>query len=185
MAATTDPRGGAVAALLLLGACGGGGTGTTAPAVPPPPPPEPIVLFDSIPAPAATADPSTADVSLTHRSPAGLRFAYAGPCCGNAVALRRSLVDLSQDNDDQLVEHLLPCPLADATFYTVAVNATDAANRRYRGELGFSTGTRASDALAVLAQATTTRHAVDRLFDTYVDETLIDEIGSRCASWRA
>lgn len=179
MAATTDPRGGAVAALLLLGACGGGGGGTTTPAVPPPPPPEPIVLFDSIPAPAATVDPSTADISLTHRSPAGLRFAYAGPCRGNAVALRRSLVDLSAGNDDRLVEHLLPCTLADAAFYTVAVNATDTANQRHRGELRFSTGTGASDTLAVLAQSTTTRHAVDRLFDTYVDEALIDEIDSR------
>ena len=164
---------------MLLAACGGGGGGSPTPVAPPPPPPEPIALFDTIPEPATTVDPSTADVSLTHRGPAGWRFTYAGPCRGKAVSLSRSLVDLSDGSDDQLVEHLLPCALADATFYTVAVNATDASDRRYRGELRFSTGTRASDPLIVLEQTTTTRRAVDRLFDKYVDEALLDEIDSR------
>ena len=108
-----------------------------------------------------------------------MQFTYSGPCTGSGIVLRRSLTDLSADTDDELVEHVLPCSLADARAYTVAVNATDEDEKRYRGELDFSTGFRESSELAVLEAAATSARDVNRLFDRYIDEALIDEIDSR------
>ena len=109
--------------------------------------PEPIVLLDTIPATRATVDPSTTDVDLTHLGRKGLAFTYAGPCTGKGIALRRELTDLSDGNSDELIEHVLPCSLADFTAYTVTVNAT-VGEARYRGELDFATGRRGSDTLS-------------------------------------
>lgn len=195
MAATTDsdftttgptPLRGrvAVVSLFLVVACGGGGdtdvaVGTPpAPPPPPPPPPEPIVLLDTIPATRARIDPSTTDVDLTHRGIEGLQFTYAGPCTGNGIALRRQLTDLSGGNEEQLVEHMLPCSLADSTPYTVTVNATGADAVRYRGELEFATGHRESNTLSAIEATTTSAYRVNRLFDRYIEEAVIDEIDS-------
>ena len=72
---------------------------------------------------------------------------------------------------------MLPCSLADFTAYTVTVNAT-VDDERYRGELDFATGRRGSDTLSVVEQATTSAYAVNRLFDRYIDNAVIDEIDS-------
>ena len=169
--------------LLSVVACGGGSDVATPieppPRPPPPPPPQPITLIDTIPAAQARVDPSTAAVDVTHRGKAGMQFTYSGPCTGSGIVLRRSLTDLSADTDDELVEHVLPCSLADARAYTVAVNATDEDENRYRGQLDFSTGFRESSEPAVLEAATTSARDVNRLFDRYIDEALIDEIDSR------
>ena len=124
-------------------------------------------------------DPSTTDVDLIHRSREGLRFTYTGPCTGNGIALRRQLTDLSAGNEEQLVEHLLPCSLAHSRAYTVTVNATDTDQVRYQGALAFSTGHGESNTLSVIEATTTARDRVNRLFDRYIEETVIDEIDSR------
>ena len=194
MAATTEPpfaetrparfasRGVAAAAgLCLATACGGGGGGNTSvepPPPPPPPPPEPIVLLDTIPAKRAIVDPSTTDVGLTHRGAESLAFTYAGPCTGRGIALRRELVDLSDGNDDLLVEHVLPCSLADAAAYTVTVNATGTDGTRHRGQLEFATRRGESNPLTVIDQTTTSAADVNRLFDRYLEARVIDEIDS-------
>ena len=168
----------AAAGICVVAACGGGGANTVGPPPPPPPPPpEPIVLLDTIPARRATVDPSTTDVGLTHRGREGLEFTYAGPCTGNGIALRRDLVDLSDGNSEQLIEHMLPCTLAGSTAYTVTVNA-NAHEKRYRGELDFATSLGGSDTLSVIEQTTTSAHDVNRLFDRYLDKAVIDEIDS-------
>lgn len=169
---------GAAASIWVVAACGGGAASTVGrPPPPPPPPPEPIVLLDTIPARRATVDPSTTNVDLTHRGGKGLEFTYAGPCAGDGIALRRELVDLSEGNSDQLIEHILPCTLADSTAYTVTVNAT-AGDARYRGELDFATSLGGSDTLSVIEQTTTSAYDVNRLFDRYLDKAVIDEIDS-------
>ena len=169
-----------VVGLLSVAACGGSDVATPIePPLPPPPPPQPITLIDTIPAAQARVDPSTAAVDVTHRGKAGLQFTYAGPCTGSGIALRRSLTDLSESTEDELVEHMLPCSLADARAYTVAVNATDEDEKRYRGELDFSTGFRESSELDVPEETATSARDVNRLFDRYIDEALIDEIDSR------
>lgn len=170
----------ALAGIAVAAACGGGSGGSNVPVEPPPapPPPEPITLLDTIPATRAIVDPSTTDIDLVHRGAEGLQFSYAGPCTGNGIALRRQLADLSDNDQDQLIEHVLPCSLAASTAYTVAVNATDADNQRYRGELEFTTGQRGSGTLSVVDQTATSAHDVNRLFDRYIDDVVIDAIDS-------
>ena len=161
-----------------MAACGGGGSGPIGPPPPPPPPPEPIALLDTIPTVWTTVDPSTADVDLAHRASQGLQFTYAGPCTGGGIALHRELADLSEDNGDRLVEHVLPCSLADTTAYTVTVNATGTDGQRYRGRLNFTTGFGGLNALSVVEEKKTSAHSVNRLFDRYLEEAVIDEIDS-------
>ena len=72
---------------------------------------------------------------------------------------------------------MLPCSLADSTAYTVTVNAT-AEDKRYRGELDFATSHGGSDTLSVVEQTTTSAYGVNRLFDRYIDNAVIDEIDS-------
>ena len=57
------------------------------------------------------------------------------------------------------------------------MNAT-VGEARYRGELDFATGRRGSDTLSVVEQTTTSAYAVNRLFDRYIDNAVIDEIDS-------
>ncbi|MCY4060507.1 MAG: hypothetical protein OXG44_21220, partial [Gammaproteobacteria bacterium] len=109
-------------------------------------------------------DPSTTDVGLTHRGRKGLAFTYAGPCTGTGIALRRELTDLYDGNSEELIEHMLPCSLADSTAYTVTVNAT-AEDKRYRGELDFATRHGGSDTLSVIEQTTTSVYGANRLLD--------------------
>ena len=122
-------------------------------------------------------DSSTTDVGLTHRGRKGMEFTYVGPCTGNGIALRRELTDLSDGNSEELIEHVLPCSLADSTAYTVTVNAT-ADDERYRGELDFATRHGGLDTLSVVEQTTTTAFDVNRLFDRYIDKAVIDDIDS-------
>ena len=149
------------------------------PPPPPPPPPEPIVLLDTVPADQTTINPASSGVDLVHTAPSGLQFTYVGPCTANGVAIRRSLTDLGSGNDKQLVAHRLPCSFADATSYTVTLNATGDDDQRYRGQLDFSTGLQAQQANpTVLDQVTSSARDVNRMFDRYIEESVIDEIGS-------
>ena len=106
-----------------------------------------------------------------------MEFTYAGPCTGDGITLRRELTDLSDGNSEELIEHVLPCSLADSTAYTVTVNAT-ADDERYRGELDFATRHGGSDTLSVVEQTTTSASGVNRLFDRYIDKAVIDDIDS-------
>ena len=106
-----------------------------------------------------------------------MEFTYAGPCTGDGIALRRELTDLSDGNSEELIEHVLPCSLADSTAYTVTVNAT-ADDERYRGELDFATRHGGWDSLSVVEQTATTAFDVNRLFDRYIDKAVIDDIDS-------
>ena len=162
------------------GCGGGGGGGDDAPATPAPePPPESVSLFDSIPAAGSTIDPATDAVNLVHLGAPGLRFAYSGECEPEGSAVRRSLSDLGSGDGDHVVDHRLRCTLADASAYSVTVDATDDADRRYRSVLEFSTGHRGDGPrLTVLDHATTPAGEVGELFDRYVEEALLDDIGS-------
>ena len=122
-------------------------------------------------------DPSTTDIDLIHRGRKDLQFTYAGPCTGNGMALRRELADLSDGDPAQLIEHMLPCSLTASTAYTVTVNATGG-DLRYRAELDFATGPDGSNTLSVVEQRTASSDDVNRLFDRYLDEVVIDEIDS-------
>ncbi|MDE0419741.1 MAG: hypothetical protein OXK76_02500 [Gammaproteobacteria bacterium] len=137
-----------------------------------------MVLLDTIPATRAIVDPFTTDVDLTHRGARSLAFTYAGPCTGKGITLRRELSDLSEDTGDWLVEHVLPCSLADATDYRVTVNATGTAGKRYRAELEFATSQGGPRTLSVVDQTLTSSHRVNGLFDRYIDVAVIDEIDS-------
>ena len=162
------------------GCGGGGGGGDDAPATPAPePPPESVSLFDSIPAAGSTIDPATDAVNLVHLGAPGLRFEYSGECEPEDSAVRRSLTDLGSGDGDHVVDHRLRCTLADASAYSVTVDATDDADRRYRSVLEFSTGHRGDGPrLTVLDHVTTPAGAVDELFDRYVAEAVLDDIGS-------
>ena len=124
-------------------------------------------------------DPDSATIEIVHRGSDGLRFTYEGPCRTNGRAVRRSLADLSEGNDDRLIAHRLPCTLLERRAYTAFVNATDNGGKRYRGELGFSTGSRNTvPGLDVLGHVRTPRDEVDDLFERYVFESLLEEIDS-------
>ena len=148
------------------------------PATPTPePPPESVSLFDSIPAAGSTIDPATDAVNLVHLGAPGLRFAYSGECEPEGSAVRRSLTDLGDGDGDHVIDHRLRCTLADASAYSVTVDATDDEDRRYRSVL--STGHRGDEPrLTVLDHVTTPAGAVGELFDRYVAEALLDDIGS-------
>lgn len=162
------------------GCGGGGGGGDDAVEGPTPePPPESVSLFDSIPAAGSTIDPATDAVNLVHLGAPGMRFTYSGECEPDGSAVRRSLTDLGSGEGDHVIDHRLRCTLADASAYSVTVDATDDEDRRYRSVLEFSTGHRGDGPrLTVLDHVTTPAGAVGELFDRYVAEALLDDIGS-------
>lgn len=143
------------------------------------PAPEPIALLDTIPAQSATVDPATSGVNIVHAAAPDWRFTYSGGCGTTAVALRRSLTDLSTGNANHLIDHKFACEFADVLAYRVTVDALADDGRRYRGTLDFSTRRGGGEPLTVLDHVVTPRSEVDELFVHYIEDSLLDDIEPR------
>ena len=162
--------------------CGGGGsngTGTVQPPAPPTPaPPTSVPLSDAIPAAGTTVDPSTSGFNVVQIADADWRFDYTGECGPTGVAVRHVLTDLSGSDDDrEVVDHKLACPLRPGTAYEVRVDATGGDGDRHRTELDFTSDTeRAASGVTVLDGTTLSPGDVDGLFHRYVVDGVLDEI---------
>ena len=169
----------------VLTACGGGGGGSSdvAPVAPPPPSdPEPqptrIELLDAVPASGATMiDPGQSSFFFVHPAQSDLTVSIDGDCLElSSSTVRRSLVDLSADEFDELASHYVRCALAENTSYTINANGTRSNDARFIATQEFSTGTEGTPALTVLDQFSLTRATVDDLFRDYVEGALVTEL---------
>jgi len=170
---------------VFITACGGGGGGgsdATPVAPPPPSDPEPqatrIELLDAVPASGtAMADPGQTSFFFVHPAQSDLTVSIAGDCPDlSASTLRRSLVDLSAGEFDELASHYVRCSLAENTSYTIDANGTRSNDARFIASQEFSTGTEGTAAITVLDQFSLTRATVDDLFRDYVEGALVTEL---------
>lgn len=169
----------ALSATVLATACGGGGgggSGSSGPAAPPPP--TPIPLVDSIPAAGVTVGPATSSVHVVHVADADWSFEYSGTCEPTGIALRRTLIDLGGPDDGrEVVDHRLACTLEPGTDHEVHVDATAGDGSRHRAVLEFSSAAeRAATGVEVSAAAGLSRSSVDRLFEQYAREAVLQEV---------
>ena len=138
----------------------------------------PVPLSDAIPAAGTTVDPSTSGFNVVQIADADWRFDYTGECGPTGVAVRHVLTDLSGSDDDrEVVDHKLACPLRPGTAYEVRVDATGGDGDRHRTELDFTSDTeRAASGVTVLDGTTLSPGDVDGLFHRYVVDGVLDEI---------
>ena len=164
--------------IALLAACGGGGGSGRADEPAEPPPPTPVPLVDAIPASGVTVDSTTAGLNIVHTGDADWEFEYAGDCDPDGVSLRHALTDLSDGEDDrEVVDHKLACPLEAGAEHQVQVNATGGDGTRYRAALEFTAaGEPAAPGVTVLDSTTLSPGAVDRLLHRYVRDAVLDEV---------
>ena len=144
--------------------------------LPPPSPPARLQLIDAIPRQGAEIDPATRNLSLVHLDGADSTFGYAGSCRPSGVAVRRSLVDLS-DGAIDVVDHHVSCDLTAASRQQVHVDALGAEGGYRQGELSFTTGNDLGGlSLIVRDSQFVPRGAVDELFHVYITAALLDDI---------
>ena len=171
----------ACALAALAAACGGGGGGSGGTdggnAAAAPPPPSPVPLADAIPAPDATVDPATSGLNLIHVGPPDWTYEYDGACMPSGVALRHTLVDLSEDDAREAVDHKIACALEADTSYRLRVDAVADGGGRHRAELPFRAD--AADApggVTVLDGTTLSRGTIRGLYERYVRDAVLNEI---------
>lgn len=146
---------------------------------PEPPPettPSSIELLDAQPADGVTqADPGIADVTLSHFGYTDFAIDVSGDCADGST-LVRSTEDLSVDFD-ALFEHSQVCDgLADNGSYQSLVRATRDDGDTFEVRLEFATAIASAPALQVQDSVTTPRESVADLFQTFLDESLIDDL---------
>ncbi|MDE0350468.1 MAG: hypothetical protein OXM56_12260 [Gammaproteobacteria bacterium] len=131
-----------------------------------------------MPAPGVTVDPTTPSLHAVHVADADWRFEYSGTCEPTGIALRRGLFDLGGSDDGrQVVHHRLACTLEPGADHEIQVDATAADGSRHRAVLEFSSAADpAPTGVEVRAAAAFSRRSVDRLFDQYVREAVLQEV---------
>lgn len=137
-----------------------------------------LAIVDALPASGAMIDPADDDVAIAHLAPLGLDYSYGGDCSANGVALRRRSEGLSNEAAQELVEHRLRCNLRPLERFRVVVRGR-ADDEEHVAEHGFAT--RAADGrreLTVLDWQRTTLRDVNRLFDRYVEDVLLETVES-------
>lgn len=115
---------------------------------------------------------------VVHVADADWRFEYSGSCEPTGIALRRELVDLGGPDDGrEVVDHRLACTLEPGADHEVQVDATAGDGSRHRAALEFASAAEpATEGIEVRAAASLSRRSVDRLFDQYVREAVLQEI---------
>ena len=170
--------------LVLLVGCGGGGGGSsdpvqagdTAPSSNQPEP-EDIQLLDSSPAAGAAAvDADISAMNFSHLAHTDLSISLSGDCPGfSGSSLRRSLVDVSGSEFEELVDHHVNCSPAENTSYLIIADGTRSNDERFRASLAFSTGNRSGAAITVQDSVTTPRETINELFGDYIEGALLSD----------
>jgi len=168
--------------LILLAACGGKHSSVSATAITNsnPATTEPIMLdiLDRIPAENSTISPKYSSMNIVHTGQAGMTFTYSGDCQPDGQAIRRSLTELNDQNIDQIIDHKITCAeIKELTDYTARINATVTDSAAYKGDLAFSTSSKSNASpVSVLNTVLTARESIDALFNTYLEEVLMDKL---------
>ena len=165
--------------LLMITACGGGGGGNAVTPIPATETPStPISFVDSLPSDNTSGVAVDArGFSLVHSSRSGASFNYQMACDGlSTLTVRRSVLELSDVEIDQLVDHKFICPdgLVAGTGYSLGITEGREDGEQLAGTRSFTTGTDES-ALNVLLEKRSSRQAVDELFTSYISGALLGE----------
>ena len=179
-------RGLAFALVWLITACGGGGGSDGAapidetPSEPPPTPDptEPIVIVDSLPEADMTVSDSVSEFTIAHYGASDWEYAYESDCEPSGVAVRRQLVDMSDDTPyPEIVEHALSCALEPARDYSMHVDTTASDGTEHRASLDFTVDS-AKQATEILT--VDTKDLLDGdvggLYDRFVRDAASNEI---------
>ena len=139
-----------------------------------------VALLDAVPNPGVAFAPGMRELNVVHLGSPKATFDYPRECQPNAVALRRSLVDLSRDGL-QAIDHHIRCELEASAAQAVTVEIEDGPDQ-FEATLEFATtAAPAGPALRVLATHNVTRAEVNGLFGRYVEDALLDSVDSRRA----
>ena len=139
-----------------------------------------VALLDAMPSPGVAIAPGVRELNVVHLGSPKATFDYPRECQPNAVALRRSLVDLSRDGL-QAIDHHLRCELEANAAQAVTVEMENGPGQ-FEATLEFATtAAPAGPALHVLATHNVTRSEVNGLFGRYVEDALLDSVDSRRA----
>jgi|TARA_B100001964_G_scaffold29844_1_gene30694 pimeloyl-ACP methyl ester carboxylesterase len=166
--------------LFFLYACsgGGGGGGTPAPTpAPAEPVPLPIDVLDSVPdATTSLAAHQMTGFSVIHATQADATFELDLDCGDlETLTVRRSLVDLADEDVDQLVDHKFSCnELAANTSYSVTVDESRSNGDLLQGVISFQSDD-STMSVSVLADQFVQKSDVNDLFTDYINAVLVDE----------
>ncbi len=139
-----------------------------------------VALLDAMPSPGVAIAPGVRELNVVHLGSPNAIFDYPRECQPNAVALRRSLVDLSRDGL-QAIDHHLRCELEANAAQAVTVEIEDGPGQ-FEATVEFTTTeASASPVLRVLATHNLARAEVNGLFGRYVEDALLDSVDSRRA----
>ena len=179
-------------AATFASACGGGGgslSNTPTEQVPSEPPPvpdptEPIVLIDSIPAAGVTLPAATDEFNVVHLGASDWQYEYDGGCAPAGVAVRRRLVELSDETPyPEVVDHKLRCDLTAGSDFELHVDTVAEDGTEHRASLAFTTDSNADTAsLAVLESEEFTEDDVDAFYKRYVKDAALSELPDRVTS---
>lgn len=165
--------------LLLVTACGDGSSSST-PAPTPnfaPAAPQNLSIQDSVPREnAMMVDPMFGDLTFSHLGYADLAFSYSGDCT-EGTTVRRSLVDLSGQDFDELLDHKLRCTTLSANqTYTVGIDGQRTSGALFEVGLTFSTGIGSAPNINVLDSVMSPRDSVETMFRNYVIGSLLSKL---------
>ncbi len=169
--------------LLSLGltACDGSSNGSNGQQAPSQTPPDSsatsIGLLDALPGDGVTLfDPGLPDVTFSHFGYSDFSFAVSGDC-SDGTTIQHTLVDVSVAFD-ALFEHDQTCQSLTATgSFETDVDATRGNGDAFAVHLQFSTTTRTAPDLLVEDSLTTPRDSVTGMFQSFVDDSLVDGLG--------
>jgi len=167
-----------------LTACGGGSGGSASTpasepaATNPDSVPTTLAVLDSVP----QADITNVDAALPTSSfavmgPANLSLELSSDCNGfSGNTTRRSLLDLSDPNVDQLFDHNLRCILNENTSYTVTASGMRGNNETFITEFAFATGLVSPASLTIVEEFDLPRTDIDDLFSSYIGAALFNDL---------
>jgi predicted esterase len=176
----------AIICVLSLAACGGGGGGGSSDTTPAPDPsasnsepiPTVLELLDSVPAFAMTnLDPKQSTFSFAHLGYSDLRVNLSSDCTGFAgTTIRRTLLDLSNQDFDELLKHNVRCNLEENTSVTVEASGTRSNDASFVTELPLSSGVSNPLAFTVTEEFSLPKNTVNDMFLGYIGGALFDDL---------
>ncbi len=131
-------------------------------------------ILNAIPSHGVAAAAAAKHINIAHFAPPELAFSYTGGCRPTGVPLRRTLVDLSENQGREVVDHQLRCEVDANTSYRAAVDGRGADGARYRAQVDFYRRDDEAPQLAVRAQDTIPAAVVNGFIETYVDQYPIE-----------
>ncbi len=179
---------GVAVSTILLCACGGGGGGSDTPTdqtagvtTQMPEPSEAVMIIDSIPASDARVSANVGEFTIAHLGASDWQYEYDGDCSPDGLAVRRQLVQVSDDTPyAEVVNHRLSCELEGGRSYTLHVDVdtdgADSDSSTQRASLSFSSvSAEASTSVTVLESVERSAGLIKRLYENYVRNAALNE----------